>query len=64
MQGRGPEEFDIFFDVFLTYVIDIHHILTFQTSGDTWPVVFCLSFRWPAFKLLQNKRFCHACFFR
>ena len=22
------------------YVIDIHHILTFQTLGDTWPVAF------------------------
>ena len=22
------------------YVIDIHHILTFQTSGDTWPAAF------------------------
>ena len=22
------------------YVIDIHHILAFQTSGDTWPAAF------------------------
>ena len=30
------------------YVIDIHHILTFQMSGDTWPgpkILFCFALR-------------------
>ena len=29
-------------DVFILniYVLDIHHILTFQTLGDTWPAAF------------------------
>ena len=42
----GVVEFVISSDDFLNiYVIDIHHILTFQTSGDTGPAAFYSIFR-------------------
>ena len=31
------------------YVTDIHHILTFQTSGDTWPAAFYSLIIYPVF---------------
>ena len=50
-QGRGFErgegrDFAIPLTAFLTYIYiliyrHIHHILTFHTSGDTWPAAFC-----------------------
>ena len=44
MWGGGVVEFAISFDGFFKkiYVIDIHHIVPFQTSGDTCPAAFYL----------------------
>ena len=37
---------------FLTYMLLIHHILTFQTSGDTWPMAFYIVHTFGVYSIL------------